>query len=495
MKKILFTGIFAISLFSCDLTTENRAALTPALALDNAAGVQSTTLSSYRRLWEFDFYGQQANLHGDAFADNIEIVNRTGRYEQEWINGIGVYANRWAVAYRVINDANFVLKYLPLLDTVNTRLVPKTTPSSATSFWADDILGQLKGEALFTRSLAYMELLRVYAYEPGKEVNGFDLGVIIRDTPTEAVSDADYRPRSTNLEGYEFVEESLLEAITLLKTIPQLAGAGAWPAQLGTFNSTFRANKATAHALLARLYLYWGRYADADAQATLALSLLPVNTPVNAAGYLASWSATVHPESIFELEIRPTDFSGVSGPNDSMHSITQNALSGSQYVMCASVELLAAHEAGDIRRNVYTTSAATLNKPQVRKWQGEKGVFVENIPVIRRSEMYLIQAESRARQNNDAGAQTAVNVIRTNRGLAATTQVGAALVNLIMNERRVEFAFEGHRYFDLKRLGSDIPKTVASGVNALPYSDFRILQQIPADQVVLSPVLEQNPGY
>lgn len=496
MKKILLTGFLAIAFFSCDLDTVDKASLSPELALNNAAGVQSAALSGYRRLWEFDFYGQQANLHGDAFADNIEIVNRTGRYEQEWISGVGVFANRWAVAYRAINDANFVIKYLPLLDTVNTQRVPKTVPASPTTFWADDIINQLKGEALFIRSFAYMELLRVYAYEPGKEVNGWNEGVILRDTPTETVSEADYRPRSTNLESYQFVENDLLQAISLLKTPAQLAGTGAWPAALGTTSSTFRATKATAHALLARHYLYWGRYADADTQATLALSFLTTPAPVNAAGYAASWSAVTHPESIFELEVRPTDFSGVTGPNDSMHSMTQNAISGSQYVMAASTELIAAHEVGDVRRNVYVTNAQTLNKPQVRKWQGEKGSYVENIPVIRKSEMYLIQAESRARLGgNDGGAQTAVNTIRTNRGLAATAATGQALIDLIMNERRVEFAFEGHRFFDLKRLGLDIPKTVASGVATLPYTDFRILQQLPNDEVRLNDQLRQNPGY
>ncbi|NBW34438.1 MAG: RagB/SusD family nutrient uptake outer membrane protein [Cytophagia bacterium] len=496
MKKILLTGFLAIAFFSCELDTVDKASLSPSLALDNAAGVQSAALSGYRRLWEFDFYGQQANLHGDAFADNIEIVNRTGRYEQEWISGVGVFANRWSVAYRAINDANFVIKYLPLLDTVNTQRVPKTVPSSPTTFWADDIINQLKGEALFIRSFAYMELLRVYAYEPGKEVDGWDLGVILRDTPTEAVSSADFRARSTNLECYEFVENDLLEAISLLKTPTQLAGAGAWPASLGTISSTFRASKATAHALLARHYLYWGRYADADAQATLALSLIASPAPVNAAGYAASWGTVIHPESIFELEVRPTDFSGVTGPNDSMHSMTQNAISGSQYVMSASAELIAAHEATDVRRTVYVTNAQTLNKPQVRKWQGEKGSYVENIPVIRKSEMYLIQAESRARLGgNDAGAQTAVNTIRTNRGLTATTATGQALIDLIMNERRLEFAFEGHRFFDLKRLGMDIPKTAASGVATLPYTDFRILQQLPNDEVRLNTLLRQNPGY
>jgi len=487
MKKILISGILGLALVGCDITTTDQSSLSPALALNTIAGVQSVALSGYRRMHEFDFYGQQASLHGDALADNIEIVNRTGRYEQEWISGVGVFANRWAVCYRAINDANYVLEYLPQQ---NIALVP----SNAT-FTSQQVMDHIEGEAHFIRAFAYMELLRVYAYEPGKEVNGFNLGVILRDRPTQVVSDADKRSRSTNLECYQFVERDLQDAIARLAPASQLAGA-TWPAALGANTFPFRATKAAAHALLARLYLYWGRYADANTQATTALTLVPTAAPVTAATYAASWSTATHPESIFEIEIRPTDWSGVDGANNSLHSMTQNAISGSQYVMAASAELIAAHEGTDVRRNIYVTSAGTLNKPQVRKWQGEKGSYVENVPVIRRSEMYLIQAESLARLGGqDAAAQTAINTIRTNRGLTATAATGAALITLIMNERRVELAFEGHRWFDLKRNGMAIPKPAASSVTTLAYNDFRILQQLPNAEVTLNPNLQQNPGY
>lgn len=485
IKKIAMVGLFSLGFIACDIETVDQSALSPGQALNTAAGVQSAVLSTYRRTHEFDFYGQQANLHGDAFADNIEIVNRTGRYEQEWVNGIGVYANRWAVAYRGILDANYVLEYLP-------QLSLSTVPSSG-SLTSQQVLDHMKGEALFLRALFYMELLRVYAYSPGKEVNGFNLGVIIRDKPTQVVSDADKKARSTNLECYQFVEQDLLDATTLLLNASQIGAA--WPASLGTNTFPFRATRAAAHALLARHYLNWSRFADADTQATTALTLVPVAAPVSAANYATAWSTATHPESIFEIEIRPTDWSGVDGPNNSMNSITTNMLSGSQYVLAGSAELMAAHEAGDVRRNMYLTTTGTLNKPQSRKWPGEKGAFVENIPVIRRSEMYLIQAESRARTGNDAGAQTAVNTIRTNRGLTATALTGTALIDLIMNERRVEFAMEGHRFYDFKRLGLDVPKPAASGVGTLPYTDFRMLQQIPNDQILLNSNLVQNPGY
>lgn len=488
MKKILISTVLIVAFASCSLETEDQASLSPAQALDNVAGVQSAVLSAYRRLHEFDMYGQNSMMVGDALADNFEIVNRTGRYEQEVVNAIGTFANRWANAYRAINDANFVLKYLPLL---NINQVPSTA-----TLTSQRVLDQLKGEALFVRALAYSELLRIYSYEPGKEVNGFNLGVVLRSTPTEVVSDADKRTRSTNTECYQFVENDLVEAVNLLITPAEQTTSGAWPSSLGAITSPFRANRAAAQALLARVYLYMGRYADADTRATAALALLANPAPVAAASYVTSWSATTHPESIFELEIRPTDWSGVDGPNNSLASITTNLASGFQYVAAASPELIAAHEPGDVRLGVYVTNASTLSKPQARKWPGEKGSGVENIPVIRKAEMYLIQAEARARQGgNDAGAQTAINTLRTNRGLTATNLTGAGLIALIMNERRVELAFEGHRWFDLKRNGMDITKPAAAGVNTLPYNDFRMLQQIPNSQIVLNPNLVQNPGY
>ena len=94
LKKIVI-ALVAINLVACNINTVDQSSLDPGTALNNISGVQSAVLSNYRRIWEFNLYGQQINIHGDAFADNVEIVNRTGRYEQEYVNGIGVYANRW----------------------------------------------------------------------------------------------------------------------------------------------------------------------------------------------------------------------------------------------------------------------------------------------------------------------------------------------------------------------------------------------------------------
>jgi starch-binding outer membrane protein, SusD/RagB family len=88
-----------------------------------------------------------------------------------------------------------------------------------------------------------------------------------------------------------------------------------------------------------------------------------------------------------------------------------------------------------------------------------------------------------------------LNTLRANRGLGAVADTGSVLLDRILNERRVELAFEGNRWFDLKRLGRDITKPVAGGTPTVPYTDFRILCRIPVEQVAINPAITQNPGY
>jgi hypothetical protein len=116
---------------------------------------------------------------------------------------------------------------------------------------------------------------------------------------------------------------------------------------------------------------------------------------------------------------------------------------------------------------------------------------------MRLSEVYLIRAEARAKQGGAKiiDAQSDLSTIRTNRGLAAVSPItiGQALIDAIFRERRVELNLEGHRFFDFKRRGLAInkPGTLAP----IPYSDFRLLGVLPNSQIILNPLLKQNPGY
>lgn len=122
--------------------------------------------------------------------------------------------------------------------------------------------------------------------------------------------------------------------------------------------------------------------------------------------------------------------------------------------------------------------------------------------VSRLSEMYLIKAESYAERGMDGDALNEVNVIRERAGIPTYDVVpaGKTALDIVMEERRLEFAFEGHRKLDVFRKGRTLdrhyPGTHLWGANPLyeiPASHDRVVEFIPEKQIVLQPSLVQNP--
>jgi hypothetical protein len=211
---------------------------------------------------------------------------------------------------------------------------------------------------------------------------------------------------------------------------------------------------------------------------------------------------STHPEAIFEIEVNPQTES--QGINNSL-----NAYTSDQWVaQIPTNSLLALYDkANDQRWNWFIPCFSNQNGAPIAgctndagggdtglmmiKWYGEKGQFADDIPHFRVAEMLLIQAEARL---NGAPGDPLVpfNQLITSRGLTA---VGALTLDDILDERRRELAFEGHRFFDLKRLGRPIVKDAAVGGNTIPYSDPRFLDDIDPDDLDDNSQLVQNPGY
>lgn len=478
--KLLTLGS-ALILAACDglLDTEPRQSLTPESAFADADGYQSLIYSAYGKVRSFNYYGQTMMIAPEIMADNLRIIANTGRYIGQEANADRAHINLWDFSntnnfrgiYAGINEANILLAEIDETE------------------GADALKNRLKGEALFLRSLFYFDLARVYGYEPGKEVNGWDKSAIIRTTPTLGFSNADFRTRSTNREVYDLIEADLQTAIGLLPT-----------AAIGSEN-VYRTSKGAAEALLARVYLYDSKFAEAASMASQAMATFGLGndgtgllTPAN---YVEGFSTYPNPESLFEIEIRSVDWSTVDGVNNSMSTLTANVFASAQFIVTASDELLASYEDGDIRRETWTETTrsgadGTVNRSN--KWLGTKGDFLENLPIIRGSELYLIRAEARYRNGDATGAIADINALRSKRGLDPVSGLsGDALFAQILNERRVEFAVEGHRWFDLKRNGLTISK--AGSFEDVPYSDYRLLAPLPQDELILNETLEDNPGY
>jgi len=472
MKKLTIYIAAFLCFASCSdqLNVTDPDSLSPELALSELSGFESVLSSAYNRVHAFGWMGQNGILAPEVLADNMDFANFTGRFELEYVNSVRAHMGRWNL-YRGINDCNILLNKIDGIEDV------ESTDAETKKV--------LKGEGYFLRALHFHELAKVYGYEPGQEVNSFNLTAPIRTTPTDGVSDAlNVNARATNTEMYAQIKSDLDNATSGLSGVENA-------------NEPYRVGEAAAAALYARVLLFEGSYAQAAAKADEAMEKTSaVLTTVD--NHLESWSAVPHPESIYEVEIRATDWSTVDGVNSSVSSLTNNLESGSQYILVPSAELIAAvdSEPGDIRSQLYEEEASLpAGSRKSNKWNGEQGDFRENIPVIRYAEMLLTAAEGYARSGNDALALERLNQLREARGLPASAADGSALISLIMKERRVELAVEGHRWFDLKRLGLNIPKSARSAQPTLNYTDFRILPDLPVSELNLNELLVQNPGY
>jgi len=123
-------------------------------------------------------------------------------------------------------------------------------------------------------------------------------------------------------------------------------------------------------------------------------------------------------------------------------------------------------------------------------------IRVENIPVLRVSEMYLIRAEAILNGASVSGATAVgdVNMIRNNRG---ATALGSVSLADVYRERRMELCFEGHELFDLSRTGRSLTRSDYDGaVNKdIPFPDYRWALPIPQQELDANENMEQNPGY
>lgn len=133
----------------------------------------------------------------------------------------------------------------------------------------------------------------------------------------------------------------------------------------------------------------------------------------------------------------------------------------------------------------------------------------------RLSEIYLNYAEAEAELGNSNLALTYVNKIRQRVGMPDISGSGAALINSIRHERRIELCFEGHRYFDIRRWGmADIGSKDALGITITPTSSantaftYKVITTqkrvwlpafyyypIPRKELQINTALKQNPGY
>jgi hypothetical protein len=377
--------------------------------------------------------------------------------------------------YRIANRANVLLAALPNSDSTKVGDEQKRI--------------RIRGEALFLRAFAHFDLFRYYSnnYDP----NGLAM-------PYMEVSSLEPTPRIKMDVYFQKLNADLATAKTLV------------PNNLTDID---RATRVAVAGLQARVALYMRDWANAEAFASEYIVAVPLAT---AAQFPGIWTDANSAEQAFRLKRTAT----IGGRIGSLFRGT------SASATCAGIGLItwkpseelwnSYDQTNDIRFASYlkdepilSTGGCTRPSRVIQKYAGSGyATAAENVAfgkVFRTGEMYLIRAEARAEQNRFTGANSAESDINTLRAARITGYVNEtfaskdAAIDAIMMERFKELAFEGHRFFDLKRRGLPVTRIAADAPSpqgtTLPAGNFRFVLPIPLPEMTTNPAMEQNPGY
>lgn len=433
-----------------------------------------------------------------VYTDEVAVGVSSGGQGLSQLNyvltaGSTAASNFWTRNYDVINFASRLIDASEVIlnvDGVDTNKI-------------NDLLGQ----AHAIRAYAMAELLIYFSTDPS---NDSGLGVIAIDYVPSL--DAQLL-RNTNAETFTIINNDITQALSLISS--------------NTTDITLFTKDAVT-ALKARVAAYRQDYATALSAAN---SLIAKYDLATVAEYPDVFADESDAEVIFKLERTIGDGYDRQG---SMGSVAAGGWAGARFCFSGadsdpyfevSRSLFNVLDANDVRYNVvvhpnstidadYANSADFKNTDilYVGKYLGSEGQRLMNdLKIFRASEMVLIVAEAQAANNNLSAAAQTLKTLRDARyGVATTAPTFATqqeAFGAILDERRVELAFEGHRYKDIKRLGVrgnrnavKDPKDceIAGAANcSLNADDYRFTLPIPLIEFDGNPGLrvQQNPGY
>ncbi|MHA3789694.1 RagB/SusD family nutrient uptake outer membrane protein, partial [Flavobacterium hauense] len=266
------------------------------------------------------------------------------------------------------------------------------------------------------------------------------------------------------------------------------------------------ASKRSILALRARMAAYRGQYEAANGfvdQISTSLTL------ANQAQYRNMFRQNTDlTEVIWKLE---RTVSRATGNFSQYWSSVNSTITGSPFLE-VSTALFNELVAGDVRREVVIDpTASTVGfaiRPIGKYSESETQLLLGDIMVFRNSEMRLLKAEYYASISDFPNVATQINFVRrsrfnnTSNNIAAPTSQQDAWA-AVLKERRIELAFEGHRYVDLRRLGKKAGVTVDreeidyqfNNAFTIPIDDIRWTMPIPRPEQAANPNIQQNPGY
>lgn len=391
-----------------------------------------------------DYYLNDADFNGLAYESDKRLYTWQPNYVTRPQSSAG---DEWYHCYRAIYVCNSVLHGLEENNLIGAR--------------ADNI----KGQALIFRAARYLDGVQVWSPAFNEQTADTDLGMVLRVDPDMNIPSV----RSSVKQTYDLIINDLINAIALLPAEPL---TNALPSRV------------SAHGLLARTYLYMGKYQEAIQHAEAALEytnaqVLDFNTldpnaafPIPAINYASQ-----------EMILWTTIFS---------------AFPIRQAIAKIEPTLYNLYDDGDLRKVIYFRQ----NADDTYSFKGTHMGYFALMSSLTPAEMLLIVAECNARIGNLTDSAEALNLLMIKRWKAGDftpysfTNNEVAL-QTILEERRKELVMRGLRWSDIKRLNRDgrgiiLTRTVNGQTFTLPPNDLRYAIAISEDVIEISGI-QQNP--
>lgn len=428
-------------------------------------------------------------VSGGENASDVLSLQQIDDYTHTPVNS--TLTEIWQACYEGVNRANYMHQYKAA-----------NLAGEVVNFAGKDAL---YGEVYFLRAYYYFTLAKVFGDVP------------LFTEKRLGLTESKTLQRSAKADVYKAIETDLTNAIAVLPAIQTQKG---------------RVTKYAAQALLGKVYLYQNKF---DAAATMLDNVITPNafSLVSDFGSIFLASGENGPESVFEIQYSNTspyyNWSGVTRGQGN-HSVQQcgiRGLNGTAAMPYSSgwstnlptQNLAAAYTAGDKRKAVtvldieaYKTANPAFNiSYQIapfkntglynQKYLPRKGEtsgqielnYLNNFRTIRYADVLLMAAEANAKATtpNSVKAQTYLNLVRRRAfgdNLHDITATGTALYQAVLDERRLELAMEGERFFDLVRTGQ-----AATKITGFVVGKHEVFP-IPQTEIDISGI-KQNAGY
>jgi hypothetical protein len=366
----------------------------------------------------------------------------------------GVPGIIWTTMYKVINNTNIILENVDNIEGEQAQI------------------NAVKGQALALRARCYFNLVRLYqhTYSIAKEKPG---------VPLQLTSDLEPKARASVQEVYNQIVTDLTNAETLLVDYGRPS--------INYYNAD------VVNFLLAEVYLTMEDWAKAQQYANKIRSSYELMT---IGEYKAGFS-TPNKEWVLAYEQGSQDYWWYDSPACWFDFGQNNAPWQAEQILPSNYFV-------DIIMKDDPRLLVIANPLYPGKYAATKFLELRDEPPygnlydFRAAEMYLVEAEAAARQNDVQTALQVLNTLQRERGATVTnTSSQDALIDAILLERRKEMWGEGLEWFDILRLQLPIERITSQGHYqniSIPKNSNKLIMMIPEKEVINNSLLVQNPN-